>query len=428
MLVVGPVRAQDTIDLTKPLSLEDIYDLAEGRNLNYLRSLESIETSKGSYKSARSALLPSARAGVGLSRTVSKFSQPVFDQTSQSFISDETSYSSSLSLSGGVNVIDMPSIFRFRQASASLDGTELGAARTRQTLHNQLAGVYYELIRAQERAQVTQEAYDLSSEQLRRAQSLYDLGSVARSDVLQAQVNLASADRDRISATNTIALQRSRLAMALGVPVDSPIRVQDPEALPGTLPTEADALVEDARHSRPDVRQAQADLSAARLGVKSAKWSRYPSLDASYSYSRRGTHLNDVTTEFDSGYSFSTSIGLSWTLFDGLNTKGSIERAEAARRSQKLMLEETELQVALDVQESLIAIKNASESIRSAEEGVRLAEESVKLQQALYESGGGTLLEWNNSQVELTRARVSLVDAQVDLHLALAGLDLALGR
>lgn len=416
------------IDVSAPLSLEDVYRLSESRNLSYLRSLESVETSHGSYVSARSALFPSARAGIDVSRTVSKFDEPLFDPVSGRLVEDETDYSSGLSLSGGMNLIDPPSIFRLRQASASLDAAEHDVDRSRQSLRNQVAGVYYELVRAKERDIVAREAHEYSSEQLRRAETLFELGSVARSDVLQAQVNLASADRDRISAANAIEIQRSRLAMALGVPVATQIDVEAPPTLPDVLPEDTEELVQDALERRPDVHAARSDLRAAQFGVKSAKWERFPTLDGSYSYSRRGDHLNDVTEDFDRGYSFSLRMGLSWTLFDGFNTKGNIERAEASRRSQSLILEETELQAALDVRESLIAIKNASESIRSAEEGVRFAEESVKLQQALYESGGGTLLEWNNSQVELTRSRVFLVDAQVDLHLALAGLELALGR
>jgi len=59
---------------------------------------------------------------------------------------------------------------------------------------------------------------------------------------------------------------------------------------------------------------------------------------------------------------------------------------------------------------------------------VTFAEESVRLQRALYENGGGTLLEWNNAQVELTRARVAVVEAEVQLRLAQAQLERALGE
>lgn len=419
------------IDLSTPLSLEDVYRYAESRNLSYLRSLESVQSSHGGYLSARSRFFPTLSANTGISTSHSRSSRSRFNAVTGEIITEEsagTDYSSGLGYTVRMSLIDPPSIFGVREASASLDAAEYDADRSLQTLRNQIASVYYELVRAKERNTVASEAYELSAEQLRRAETLFELGSVARSDVLQAQVNLASADRDRISAANAIEVQSARLAMALGVPVATPVDVQGLPPLPAVLPDDPESLVQTALSTRPDVRAARAELQAAKYGVKGAKWSRYPTLDGSYSYDHFGNHLSDVVGDFDREYTVSARLGLSWTLFDGFQTKGNIERAEAARRSQELTLEETELQAALDVRESLIAIKNASESIRSAEEGVRLAEESVKLQQALYESGGGTLLEWNNSQVELTRARVSLVDAQVDLHLALSALELALGR
>jgi outer membrane protein TolC len=295
-------------------------------------------------------------------------------------------------------------------------------------LQNDIAGLYYELVRAEDLTQVNNEAHQLATDQLRRAQSLFELGSVARGDVLQAQVNLAAADRDRIQAANQVESQRARLALALAVPVDAPLEIADPPPPPVDLPGDEDALIQEAISNRPDLRQAAASLAAARANLNAAKWERYPSVGASYSYTKRGDELGELFKQFDQDISYGVGVGLEWQLFDGFSTKGAIERAVAARNTEQQAFEQQRLQVALDVRESLIAIRNASEKIRSAEEGVRLAEESAKLQQALYESGGGTLLEWNNAQVELTRARVSLVDAQVDLHLALAGLELALGR
>ena len=133
------------------------------------------------------------------------------------------------------------------------------------------------------------------------------------------------------------------------------------------------------------------------------------------------------TYDLDQEARWGFSVGVSQTLFDGLRTKGSIQRATAGRRAQERALDAQRLQVALDIRESLLALKNAAEGIRSAREGVSLAEESARLQKALYESGGGTLLEWNNAQVELTRAKVAVVEAEASYHLAEAALERAVG-
>ena len=425
-------RAEESVDLSQPLSLATVLRLAEERNLGYQQSLLTIDSAEGSLVSSRSQLLPSLRGSLGYGRSVANYSTVRIDpESGLPLPADVTNVTveSSLRLSGGVSIVDPGSWQSVRASSKNLESTKVSVEGSRQDLAWAMTQQYFALVRAKELTQVNAEAFQLSQEQLNRAQALYELGSVARSDVLQAQVNLASADRDRISGLNQVEQEKARLAVAIGVSVDAPVDVEDPGPLATPPPIQDEgALVLEAQRNRPDLQAASLGLQAASHGLSAAKWSRWPTLNASYNWSKRGGGPDDVLKKFDRDISYGGSLSLDWNLFDGFNTKGSIQRSEVDVATRRRALEEAELQAALEVREASLGIKNATESIRSTEEGVRLAEESAKLQQALYESGGGTLLEWNNSQVELTRARVSLVEAQVDLRLARAQLDLALGR
>ena len=425
-------RGEDTVDLGEPLSLEDVIRLAVERNLGYQQRLLTIDSAEGNLLSSRAQLMPNIRSSLGYTRNVSNSAAPrVVDGNLVGGVENKTDVSvqSSLQLSGGLPLLDPSAWQSVKASSRSLDATKADVHRGRQSLAYTMTQQYFELVRAKQLTEVSVQAYQLSQEQLQRAQALYDLGSVARSDVLQAQVNLASADRDRISALTGVEQQRARLAVAIGAPVDAPVDVDEPGPLPSS-PTSYDepALIGEAMDSRPDIRAAEFGLDAAQHSLSASKWNRWPTLNASASWRKSGDGPSDVFDKLNREINYGAGLSLDWTLFDGLNTKGSIERSQAELATRRRALEEAELQAALEVREARLGIQNATESIRSAEEGVRLAEESAKLQQALYESGGGTLLEWNNAQVELTRARVSLVQAQVDLRLALAQLDLAVGR
>jgi len=428
LLPLGRASATE-IDVSQPFTLPQLIELATERNLGYLQSVEGIDSASASLKSSRSVFYPSARASASYGRQVSQFDEiRVVDGVPQPANLTNVDIQSSLVFSGGLNLIDPGSWYQVREAGQSLSATRLSVDRVKQNLAYSMTQFYYEFARSQELVQVSKEAYDLASEQLRRAESLYELGSVARSDVLQAQVNLASAERDRISTENAVETNRARLALAIGVPVSSPVEIVPPEPPVEVRPDDEAAIVDDALQSRPDIRQAVVTADARESAVTASEWGRWPTLGASYSFSKRGTHIDEVFQDLNRNISYGGTLNLNWTLFDGFNQKGAIQRAKSSARQQELLLDELKLQVALDVREAMIGIKNASEAIRSAREGVRLADESVRLQQALYESGGGTLLEWNNAQVELTRARVSLIEAEVDLHLATAGLDRARGR
>ena len=430
-LAVGPARAQDASlpDLTHPLSLNEIVRLATTRNLQVAQARESWEMARGGRTSAWAGLLPNLQGSVGYNRTTQKYAGPVINTQTGQVYTGQTSDSYSLGLNGGMNIIDLPSLYSFRGAGQSLVAAGHGFDDAVQSIALAAKQQYYAFTQSQELARVAQDSYTLRTEQQRRAESLFQLGSVAKSDVLQAQVNLSTAEREKIAAENRIEQERARLAMMLALPVDSRLEVEPPapvdESVP--MPSESD-LGARAERQRPDLQRAAATLEAARSSERAARFQRWPSLGGSYSYAKQNDYaVGRLFRNLDQDARWGFSIGLSQTLFDGLQTKGAIQSTTANRRGKERVLEEQRLQTALDIRESLLALKNASEGIRSAREGVSLAEESARLQKALYEAGGGTLLEWNNAQVELTRAKVAVVEAEASYHLAEAALERAVG-
>ncbi len=426
----GAVWAQGASmpDLSGPLSLTEIVQLATTRNLQVAQARESWEVARGGRTSAWAGLLPSLQGSAGYSRNTQRFSG-VNPQTGRPIVSGQTEDYYSLGVNGGVNLVDLPAIYSFRAAGQTLAAAGHGYEDATQTIVLAVKQQYYALTSAQELARVAQDSHTLRTEQQRRAESLFQLGSVARSDVLQAQVNLSTAEREKIAAENQIEQERARLAMMLALPVDSRLEVEPPTPVDETaaIPSETE-LAARAERQRSDLQQAVAALEAARSSERAARFRRWPSLGGSYSYSKQHDYaLGRLFRDLDQDARWGFSVGVSQTLFDGLSTKGSIQRGAADRRARERALDEQRLQVALDVREGLLALKNAAEGIRSAREGVSLAEESVRLQKALYESGGGTLLEWNNAQVELTRAKVAVVEAEASYHLAEAALERAVG-
>lgn len=447
ILGLGAARADEPPDLSRPLTLEELLRLAKERNHGLAQAQSRIDLARGSYTSSWSTYLPSLRGSAGFEHGHDhSTSKRVLGPAVQEEDGTTTSDGYSLSLDGTERLLDPPGWFRSQSSKHRLSASEHSFASAEDLLIWNVTTQYYEVVRQKKLLEVAEQAYTLAGEQLDRAQALYELGSVAKTDVLQAQVSRAASERDRIAAGNAVEQQRSLLAVYLALPVDSPIEVSPPEeitALEST--TEEGTLVDQAMSERPDLAQAKAELSASGLDARAARWSRYPTLALSYSYRKfKSSADNEATTKLaqedgsvsrntakysfePEGSSWSVGLGLSVPIFDGFLTKGSIQQAVANQRIQERALEQAKLDAALEVRQSLIAIKNANEEIRSAREGVSLAEESVRLQKALYEAGGGTLLQWNNAQVELTKARVSLVEAEVNLRLAQAGLDKATG-
>ncbi len=426
------------VDLSRALTADECVRVALERNYDILLSEDQHGQARAARLQAWGGLLPSigadwnythSRAQGTLKDFPSQGSEVQFPQTR----TDTRGYSIDVShtLLSAPTLLRIVSEKRAANASASdvRNAEQLAALAVRQE--------FYTLIEAIKLLEVSQEDLRLASEEQKRTESLFEVGSVARTDVLKARVRVAEARSALTTAENNVDVQRGRLATSLGLSPNSPLSVVeslDPRAdLVDSL-----AAYEEAARNRPDLSAARLRLSSASASRKSAFAAKLPSLSHRYSYgvtSQPGDYdIDPSTTETDVRYlnfkttRWSYSIGLSWNIFDGLVTEANIIGAKARQRSAEHGMEKLSLEVELQVKEALLAIRASQRQIETAREGLASAEEDLKLSQERYSVGLGTILELIDAQVNVTRARTGEVQAMAALKRAEAGLDRAVGR
>jgi outer membrane protein TolC len=417
----------------EPLSLDQCIDIALKNNPGLAQAGWQVKGTEANRLANMRAFLPTLGLRMARSTTTSANSQSTIDPNTgriidANFKGTSTSWSDQLSL--GQNLVSPVDWYAYAASNADVASAREGFRGSRADLIYGVRQGYFAFLGQILLAQNAKEALAVSEDQLKRSQALFDVGSVARSDVLQARVNRANALRDEISARNAVDQYRAALAVLLGMSVQDSLQIrQDVEAPTGTDADEG-VLIREALQTRPEVRQAGEQHRASKLRYRSSWWAHFPSLDLSMYYSKQGSGADKILDPelLDQDAYWGYAFGLQWNIFDGMSTYGSVRGARADLYASKERQRQEELNAALGVREAQIAIRNAREGRNAAEEAVALAEENLKLQEALYQNGAGTILELNNAQVERTKAKNSLVEATISLHLANAQLDRALGR
>ncbi len=122
------------------------------------------------------------------------------------------------------------------------------------------------------------------------------------------------------------------------------------------------------------------------------------------------------------------SVALSLPIFDGLAIEGNMRSAKGALLEAEADRRQEERNVAVEVQQAWLDLREAVERISVAKEGLASAEEDYKFSKGRYELGAGTILDLLNAQVSLEQARRSHVDALVDAKVAEADLERAIGE
>nr|NIS40806.1 TolC family protein [Desulfuromonadales bacterium] len=271
---------------------------------------------------------------------------------------------------------------------------------------------YLDVQRARAARDAAQSSRAEAAEVLRMARVHHEAGVGMKADVLRAGVALSEAENRLLTVENDLTLARRRLALAMGRPGDE---VEIAAALkPASFAGEIDSLA----LRRGDLEALAYRTAAMREARRQAKAAYLPKLGADAVY-----EMHDPDTPFgDQGQHWSVNLGLSWTLFDGLQREKRRNRAEAeylaARQEHLEALRSTRLQV----EEAVLRAAEAEAHLTTARRAVAEATESHRLLRERYAAGLSDLSDLLAVRAALDRARVQAVSAESRLILALGNI------
>ncbi len=409
------------------LTVSECVKLALQNNYSVLNARHSVEEALGQELSAVSPLVPRIESSASVSRRIQgprEYYIPDYDLTitTGSITSDTYSYS----IQASQNILSVSDWAGFFSARSYVRSSRHSFESTRQAIAYQVRTQFYELIKAVKLEEVSRSALELSQDELRRAEALFEVGSVAKGDVLKAEVRLSQSTLDLIGAENRVKLERSRLAKLMGLPVDAPVNVAEDlgEEVPRVTP---EGAVARALERRPDLKAARENANSARSAAFASKAARLPSVYTSVQYSWFDNSFPETWENHRKNYSWDIRLGLSLPIFDGLMTTASVRQTRARAAMANDQLRDARLQVELEVKEAVLVIEEAAERIAVSKSGLASAEEDYRLSRERYDLGSGTMLELLDAQVNLSRARSAYVDALAGLREAEALFEKATG-
>lgn len=414
-----------------PLSVEDCVRIALEKNYDVAIAHYNVSSSKAAVNRAWAGVLPDIRANMYWDRlTQGPTEQLTLNERTGEIIASQTESQSFVSYSMGLSasqaLFNWSAVQDIAQARAGVSAARHTSTAAKHDIAYQVKLQFYNLVKAEKLLEVSEKSHERSQGQLERAESLFELGSVAKSDVLKAKVDVAQTELDLIAARNLVELERVRLAKVMGLGVDQSVSIKA-DLTVGDVNAGTDELYGEALSQRPEIRAAAERVRAAKAGLMSAKAGHYPSVFSSFSWRWRDDEFLNSTNDLEKRYTWDIAMGIQFPIFDGMVTRGNIGNARADLMSSEMEFADLEEGVALEVKEAVIALEEAKQRIRVSEEQFASAEESYKLAKEQYEVGLGTILELTDAGVELTSAESQRVEAITDFKVASALLDRARG-
>jgi outer membrane protein TolC len=441
------------IDAIIPLALQNHFSIRIAE-IETERSEAAIDTAKGAFETQLNAGVSrgqsDATSSIGQDDTLTQ-SRPYYTQqnysidrtfstgTTASVTLNATDYDLNPELSGSQLSVELrQNLLRGAGLSANLAPIRIATRQfdisreeLRQTIIDTVAEAqfaYFDGVLAEENLRVANESLELARTLLKENQKRAKAGSIASSDLLQTEAEVALREEQSYRAQATLVAAKNRLKRLVS---KSTLELLDWDfAFKAPAPPEQAAFDVRAAYAlaldlRPDYRQSTLGLEIGEIDELRSRNSALPDVEL---YARMnllgyGEHFDDSFKEALSNEQPGYNIGIqvSRTLFNK-SRNAELIRAKLATNQLKLTLRQLEQAILLDIDAIIARIESNWRRHQSAQVGNRLAQQSLEAEQKRYQRGTSSTFVLIRLQSDLNNARIRALVAANDYQKSIVEL------
>jgi NodT family efflux transporter outer membrane factor (OMF) lipoprotein len=309
-------------------------------------------------------------------------------------------------------------------AGAQVSAADLASALL--SARGELAVNYFSLRQTDAQKALLQTTLTGYQRTLEIAQNRYTAGIAAKTDVLQAQTQLASAKAEDAGLVRTRAQLEHAIAVLVGeAPGNFAIAPQAYADWKPVVPDVPVGVPSTLLQRRPDIAAAERRVASANEQIGIAKSAYYPSLSLGASY---GFGASTVANLFNASNSvWSLGLSAAQALFNAGATTARVDGAQAAHEQTVARYRQTVLAAFADVEDQLAATRvllTQQELRREASQAADQVEQQVLNR---YRSGQVSFTEVITAQATALTARRAVVQAAADRQTTAVALIQSLG-
>lgn len=282
---------------------------------------------------------------------------------------------------------------------------------------------YFNMLNATNMKALRQESVDRLQAHLDNVIAQYNVGIVARADVLRSEVELANAQQNYITASNEYDVAEATLNNIIGTPLSTTLLLKDRLQYEPYENDMAYCLAYSEQH-RPELKQAEYAIDSAEAALVVARSGHMPKVYANASNNWGG---NGSDWPGDDDENWSVGVTASMNVFDSGVTWSKIHAAQEnlakAKESQRQIKDNVELEVRTDY----LNLREAEKRITTTQVAVASAEEDYHIAVVRYQAGVGTNIDVMDAQEALTQAKTNYYQALYNYNTSKAALNTSMG-
>ncbi|TMJ28638.1 MAG: TolC family outer membrane protein [Alphaproteobacteria bacterium] len=310
---------------------------------------------------------------------------------------------------------------RTRAAESQVSAAREGLRVMEQTVLLAAATAYMDVLRDTANLEVQRTNVRVLEETLKQTRDRFNVGEVTRTDVAQAEAQLAAGQSAVAAAESVLNTSRANYRQVVGT---EPVNLAPGSPVDRFSPRVLLAAIDTGLTENPNVTAAMYGVDVAHLQVKINEGALFPNL------SLQGNVQHASFPQLSIVHQFTTSIigQITVPIYQGGGEYSLVRQSKESLAQQRLNLDLVRNQARQAVVQAWGQLQAAKAQIAAAQSQVASSEVALNGVREEARVGQRTTLDVLNAQQALVNARVALVAAQHDRVVASYNLLAAVGR
>src|SRR5688572_4042868 len=466
LLVAGYFPASAQSQGGNRWSLQRAVDHALAHNLQVKLSSLNTEVSKINLRESRAAQLPGLTGNVNENYNTGRSIDPF----TNNFVNQKI-WSTGLSLNANVTLFSgMQLKNSVQQSRIDLQASEADLAKAKNDMILNIVTAYMQVLFNDELLTTAKLNLSTSESQASRVEKLYKAGSVAETNLLEINAQVASDELNVINAQNNKDIAELNLMQLLDLQDKTNFEVEKP-AIPepdqSVIGFNAEQVFESAQQTQPEITAANLRVRSAVKGVDVSRGNYYPRLTLSgsvstgYSSARQATSVdgviftpstfyldpnggspttiytpapNFVVTDYPFGKQFNDnvsnaiSLNLSIPIFNRFQARYGVQRSMVNVRNAELNLQLEKNTLRQKVEQAYADATAAQKKYVAAKKQLASFEKAYKNSEIRFNNGILNSTDFNVSKNNFIKAQSDIIQAKYDYTFKLKILDFYQGK
>jgi outer membrane protein TolC len=275
---------------------------------------------------------------------------------------------------------------------------------------------YYDIIRQKQQLNSVQEAIKYNTERVKISQVRFDAGLSAKTDLLQAKIDLNGFREGVVTQQVVILNSKRRLNQLLNRDIESPLEVAD--SVTFNYKFDKRSATQKLSNTNTSILSSQKQVEVANLVIKENKTNFLPRLSVYGGYNYARSDNSAGFTLYSQTYGPQVGGTLNIPLYQAGTVRRSVEIARIQLKSAEYGLEKVKLQATIQLQNAITDYENQQQLYTIEKESADLSKENIDISAARLRLGQANTLEARQAELNYQNSLSKLSNIQYTLKVA----------